>query len=308
MPGAAPGPVLAVVGATASGKSALALDIAERLGGPASAEVVNADAMQLYRGMDVGTAKLHPDERRGIVHHQLDVLDVTQEASVAAYQRAARADLADIAARGRRALLVGGSGLYLRAVLDDLDFPGTDPRVRAGLQQRAEEEGPAALHAELAHRDPAAAQRILPGNVRRVVRALEVIELTGRPFSASLPEHTYRYPALQVAIDVPRDELDRRIAARAQAMLDGGLLAETERLLGQGLTEGRTASRALGYSQAIAVLEGRMSITQAHEAISTGTRKLARRQLSWLRRDPRVVWLAPEQASAETVLALAAAG
>ncbi len=299
-----PAPVLAVVGPTATGKSELALDVVDLLGGPDAAEAVNADAMQLYRGMDVGTAKLPPGERRGVAHHQLDVLEVTQEASVAAYQRAARADIAAVEQRGRHPVLVGGSGLYVRAVLDELEFPGTDPEVRRRLEQRAEEEGAAALHAELAARDPAAAERILPGNTRRVVRALEVITLTGRPFSASLPEHRYHLPAVQVAIDVPREELDRRIADRARAMLDGGLLEETRELLAAGLAEGRTASRAVGYAQAIAVVEGRMSLDDAHTAITTATRQLARRQEKWFRRDPRVQWLAPSPGLAEHVVQL----
>ncbi|WP_413450551.1 tRNA (adenosine(37)-N6)-dimethylallyltransferase MiaA [Georgenia phoenicis] len=288
-----PLPVLAVVGPTATGKSELALDVIELLGGPEAAEAVNADAMQLYRGMDVGTAKLPVAERRGVVHHQLDVLDVTEEASVAAYQREARADLAAVAARGRRGVLVGGSGLYVRAVLDELEFPGTDPEVRSRLEERAEEEGPGLLHRELAERDPVAAERIPRGNPRRIVRALEVIELTGRPYSATLPEHHYHLPAVQVAIDVPREELLVRIAARARAMLDGGLLEETRELLAAGLAQGRTASRAVGYAQAVAVLEGRLSVEDAHEAISVATRQLARRQSQWFRRDPRVHWLPP---------------
>ncbi len=296
--------MLAVVGPTATGKSDLALDVVGLLGGPAAGEVVNADAMQLYRGMDIGTAKLAPHERRGVVHHQLDVLDVTEEASVAAYQGAARADIAAVHGRGRRAVLCGGSGLYVRAVLDELEFPGTDPEVRRRLEERAEHDGPAALHTELATRDPEAAARILPGNVRRVVRALEVIELTGRPFSASLPEHRYHLPAVQVAIDVPREELDARISARARAMLDGGLLDETRDLLAAGLAEGRTASRAVGYAQAVAVLEGRLDVEEAHAAIATATRQLARRQEKWFRRDPRVIWLAPGPDLAERVVTL----
>ncbi|WP_454084791.1 tRNA (adenosine(37)-N6)-dimethylallyltransferase MiaA [Georgenia sp. Marseille-Q6866] len=297
-------PVLAVVGSTATGKSDLALDVVELLGGPAAAEVVNADAMQLYRGMDVGTAKLPLAERRGVVHHQLDVLDVTEEANVAAYQREARADLAAVAGRGRRGVLVGGSGLYVRAVLDELEFPGTDPEVRGRLEARVEEEGPGMLYRELAERDPTAAERIPPANTRRIVRALEVIELTGRPYSATMPEHRYHLPAVQVAIDVPREELLTRISARARAMLDGGLLEETRELLGVGLGRGRTASRAVGYAQAVAVLEGRLSVEDAHEAISIATRQLARRQQQWFRRDPRVHWLPPSPDLAERVAAL----
>ncbi|WP_127571038.1 tRNA (adenosine(37)-N6)-dimethylallyltransferase MiaA [Georgenia faecalis] len=295
--------VLAVVGPTATGKSDLALDLAELLGGPAGAEVVNADAMQLYRGMDIGTAKLPPAQRRGIAHHQLDVLDVTQEATVAAYQQHAREDLAAIAARGRTPLLVGGSGLYVRAVLDELEFPGTDPEVRAALERRAEVEGPGLLHAELSRADPAAAARIGPANARRVIRALEVIALTGRPYSATMPTHTYHRPAAQVGVAVPRPELDVRIEARTRAMLADGLLEETAALLERGLARGRTASRAVGYAQAVAVLEGRASVEEAVADIALATRRLARRQEKWFRRDPRITWLEPGPDLAQRALA-----
>ena len=290
--------MIAVVGMTATGKSALALDLAKALGGPDAVEIVNADAMQLYRGMDVGTAKLPLPERRGVVHHQLDVLDVTEEASVAAYQEAACADLAAIRARGRVPVLVGGSGLYVRAVLDHLEFPGTDPDVRAELEERAARLGTRPLHDELAARDPEAAARIDPRNTRRVVRALEVIALTGRPFSARLPEHVYAVPAVQLAIAVPRPELDARIAARTARMMADGLVEETERLLGQGLASGVTASRAVGYAQAAEVVAGRMGEDEAAEAISLATRQLARRQEKWFRRDPRVRWLPADPADA----------
>ncbi|WP_052436839.1 tRNA (adenosine(37)-N6)-dimethylallyltransferase MiaA [Georgenia sp. SUBG003] len=288
---------------TATGKSALALDLAEALGGPDAVEIVNADAFQLYRGMDVGTAKLPPHERRGVVHHQLDVLDVTEEASVADYQQAARADVAAVRARGRLPVLVGGSGLYVRAVLDHLDFPGTDPALRAELEERAARRGTRPLHDELAARDPEAAARIDPRNTRRVVRALEVIALTGRPFSARLPEHVYAVPAVQLAVAVPRPELDDRIAARTAQMMADGLVEETERLLGQGLAEGVTASRAVGYAQAADVLAGRTSRDEAADAISLATRQLARRQEKWFRRDPRVHWL--PAADADDLLAAA---
>lgn len=285
-------PVVAVVGPTATGKSELALDLAEALGaGATAAEVVNADAMQLYRGMDVGTAKLPVVARRGVPHHQLDVLDVHEEASVAAYQHHARADIAAIRGRGHVPLLVGGSGLYVRAVLDDLRFPGTSPEIRRRLAALAEARGPAALHAMLARADPEAAARILPGNVRRVVRALEVVELTGRPFTAALPEYRYAGPARQLAVAVPREELDRRIEARAAAMVRGGLVEETATLLAHGL--GRTASRAVGYRQAIAVVEGLATAGEAVEEIAAATRRLARRQEKWFRRDPRIAWLDP---------------
>jgi tRNA dimethylallyltransferase len=286
-----PVPLVAVVGTTASGKSALALDLAEALGGPGAVEAVNADAMQLYRGMDIGTAKLPLAERRGIVHHQLDVLDVREEANVAAYQVAARADLAGVRARGRLPVLVGGSGLYVRAVLDHLDFPGTDPDVRAGLEERAATEGTWRLHEELTGVDPEAAARIDPRNTRRVVRALEVVALTGEKFSARMPEHTYALPAVQLAIDVPRPELDARIAARTATMMRDGLVEETEALLAHGLAQGVTARRAVGYAQAADVVAGRLTREEASEAIATATRQLARRQEKWFRRDPRIAWL-----------------
>jgi tRNA dimethylallyltransferase len=282
--------VVAVVGATASGKSALALDLAQRLDG----EVVNADAMQLYRGMDIGTAKLTPEERRGIAHHQLDVLDVRQEASVAAYQRAARADLEAILARGRVPIVAGGSGLYVRAALDRLDIPPTDPAVRAAWTRRLEEEGVAALFARLVDADPVAAAAIEPNNGRRIVRALEVIELTGRPFSATMPRREHLRPTVTIGLAVPRPTLDERIAVRVQRMWQQGLLDEVRALEAQGLREGRTASRALGYGQALAELDGEMSTTEAQEATITATRRFVRRQESWFRPDPRVHWLSQD--------------
>lgn len=279
--------VVAVVGPTATGKSDLALDLAEAL----DAEIVNADAMQLYRGMDIGTAKLPVSGRRGIAHHQLDVLEVTDEASVAAYQRHGRADLERIAARGRRAVVVGGSGLYVRALLDRICFPGTDEAVRARIQARADELGPGLLHDELARRDPAAAERIDRANTRRIVRALEVIELTGEPFSAQLPEHCYEKPARQIGIVYADSQLDDRIEQRTRAMFAAGLVEETEHLLAHGLAEGRTASRAVGYAQAAAVVRGELSRQDAHEQVALATRRLARRQRKWFRRDPRITWL-----------------
>ncbi|TQM62754.1 tRNA (adenosine(37)-N6)-dimethylallyltransferase MiaA [Humibacillus xanthopallidus] len=280
-------PTIAVVGATATGKSALALDLAERLG----AEIVNADAMQLYRGMDIGTAKLPLAERRGIPHHQLDVLEVTQEATVAAYQQAARSDLASIAARANRAVLVGGSGLYVRAALDRLDIPPTDPEVRERLEREAERVGGAELHRRLRESDPEAAAQILPGNVRRVVRALEVIEITGRPFSASMPRREFVSPAVMLGLRVDRAVLDERIDRRVAIMWETGLREETEGLLARGLRDGVTASRAIGYSQAIAVIDGDLDEAQARADTAQATRRYARRQESWFRPDPRIVWL-----------------
>jgi tRNA dimethylallyltransferase len=277
--------VVAVVGPTATGKSDLALDLAQALGG----EVVNTDALQLYRGMDVGTAKLAPDERRGVPHHLLDVLDPRDEASVADYQTRARGVLADLASRGVRAVAVGGSGLYVRALLDRMEFPGTDPDVRAALEARAEAEGPRALHAELAALDPVAAESIGPRNARRVVRALEVIELTGRPYSANLPRHEYEVPAVQIGLDCDRAALDERIERRVARMWDDGLLAEVRALSAHGL--GRTASRAVGYAQALAEIAGALDGAQARAETAAGTRRLARKQMGWFGRDPRVHWL-----------------
>ncbi|HEU4676333.1 MAG TPA: tRNA (adenosine(37)-N6)-dimethylallyltransferase MiaA, partial [Motilibacteraceae bacterium] len=279
--------VVAVVGPTATGKSELGLALAEALGG----EVVNADAMQLYRGMDVGTAKLTPAERRGVPHHLLDVLGVTRTATVAEFQSMARAAIADVQARGLVPVLAGGSGLYVRAVLDVMEFPGTDDAVRARLEAELADVGPGPLHERLSQRDPVAAQQILPTNGRRIVRALEVVEITGRPFTASLPQPEYVLPAVQVGLDVPRAVLDERIEARVDRMLAAGLVAEVEHLVAQGLTQGRTASRALGYAQVLRHLSGEWTLEQAREETVRATRRFARRQDSWFRRDPRVHWL-----------------
>ncbi len=280
-------PVVAVVGATATGKSALGLELAERLDG----EIVNADASQLYRGMDIGTATLPLHERRGIAHHQIDVLEVTDDASVAAYQQAARADLAAIRARGRTPIVVGGSGLYVRALLDRIDIPPTDPGVRARWEAELAERGVPALYAVLVERDPVAAQRIEPANGRRIVRALEVIELTGRPFSASLPTRELVEPTLMLGLRVARSVLDERIAQRVDRMWAAGLVEEVRALERRGLREGRTASRAIGYQQVLAMLDGELSEDQAREATVTATRRLVRRQESWFGADPRIVWL-----------------
>jgi tRNA dimethylallyltransferase len=279
--------VVGVVGPTATGKSDLAIALARRLRG----EVVGADASQLYRGMDIGTAKVPHDQRAGIAHHQLDVLDVTQEATVASYQAAARADVTAIGARGRRAVIVGGSGLYVRAALDRLEIPPTDPAVRSRIQAEAEHLGGAELHRRLRESDPAAADQILPGNLRRVVRALEVIEITGRPFSASMPGREFLTPAVMLGLRVDRAILDARIDQRVDRMWEAGLLHETEALLRCGLREGVTASRAIGYSQAIAVVDGILGQEQARADTAQATRRYARRQESWFRPDPRIEWL-----------------
>lgn len=282
--------VVAVVGPTATGKSDLGIALARALGG----EVVNADALQLYRGMDVGTAKVPPAERQGVAHHLLDVLDPREEASVADYQEQARAVVADLLARGVRPVVVGGSGLYVRALLDHLEFPGTDADVRAALEARVEREGTRRLHDELAAVDPVAAEGIGPRNARRIVRALEVIALTGRPYSASLPRHEYAVPAVQVGLDCDRATLDARVAGRVDRMWDGGMLAEVERLVAHGL--GRTAARAVGYAQAIAQLKGELDEAAAREATTAATRRLARKQMGWFGRDPRVHWLDAQDA------------
>ncbi|MGZ6740959.1 MAG: tRNA (adenosine(37)-N6)-dimethylallyltransferase MiaA [Nocardioides sp.] len=281
-------PVVAVVGATASGKTGLSLDLAEALGG----EVVNTDAMQVYRGMDVGTAKLPEAERRGIPHHLLDTLSVRDPATVAEFQGWARDLVRDLRAAGRPPVLVGGSALYTRAILDRFEFPGTDPGVRAALEAELEEVGSGALHRRLAARDPEAASRIQPENGRRVVRALEVVALTGRPYSASLPTLEYADPAtLQVGVDIDRPTLDARIEQRVDAMFEAGFVAEVERLLDEGLAEGRTASRAIGYREVAAHLAGELTLTEARERTVVATRRFARRQDSWFRKDPRIVWV-----------------
>ncbi|MFZ4150280.1 tRNA (adenosine(37)-N6)-dimethylallyltransferase MiaA [Streptomyces pseudogriseolus] len=279
--------VIAVVGPTAAGKSDLGVFLAQRLGG----EVVNADSMQLYRGMDIGTAKLTPEERGGIPHHLLDVWDVTETASVAEYQRMARERIDALLAEGRWPVLVGGSGLYVRGAVDNLEFPGTDPEVRARLEEELALRGPGALHARLAAADPDAAGAILPSNGRRIVRALEVIEITGRPFTANLPGHDSVYDTLQIGVDVARPELDERIARRVDRMWEAGLVEEVRALEAQGLREGRTASRALGYQQVLAALAGACTEEEARAETVRATKRFARRQDSWFRRDPRVHWL-----------------
>ncbi|WP_434743920.1 tRNA (adenosine(37)-N6)-dimethylallyltransferase MiaA [Micromonospora sp. SH-82] len=295
--GLRPGAVVAVVGPTGAGKSALSIALAHALGG----EVVNADSMQLYRGLDIGTAKLTPAERAGVPHHLLDIWEVTEPASVVGYQRLARAAVDDILARGRVPLLVGGSGLYVRAVLERFEFPGTDPVLRERLEQELADAGPAPLHERLRAADPVAAATILPGNGRRIVRALEVIELTGAPFVASLPEPTPYYPSVQLGVDLDTEALDERLAVRVDRMWADGLVAETRELVGRGLREGRTANRALGYRQVLGALAGELTETEAYEDTIRATRRFARRQRSWFRRDLRVRWLdgaAPDLVSA----------
>ena len=278
-------PVIAVVGPTGSGKSDLAVNLALELGG----EVINADAMQFYRGMDIGTAKMSVAERRGVPHHLLDILDVTQEASVSDFQQQAREAIADLHRRGKRAILAGGSGLYVRAALDVLEFPGTDPRLRARLEAEHAEFGTQALQARLRAVDPASADRLT--DARRLIRALEVHELTGRPFSSFMPRREYHQPAIQVGLSVDRELLRERLAARVHRMVDAGLLAEVRHLDSQGLRRGKTASRALGYSQFLRVVDGLSTVAEAAEETIVATRQFARRQLTWFRADPRITWL-----------------
>ena len=284
--------VIAVVGPTATGKSDLAVQLAVRLGG----EVVNADAMQLYRGMDVGTAKLPVAARRGVRHHLIDVLDVTETASVAAYQRDARRIVEHLLTTGRVPVLAGGSGLYVRAVLDELNFPGTEPGLRAELEAELAKRGAPALHEQLHRLDPVAAGRILPSNGRRLVRALEVMRITGRPFSAALPQPgPPRYRAAIIGLDTDSAVLDARAGSRVDRMFAQGLVAEVRDLLARGLREGRTASQALGYQQIIAALDAGTDPAAAVAPIVAATRRFIRRQRSWFRRDLRIKWLDCQQ-------------
>ncbi|WP_461174507.1 tRNA (adenosine(37)-N6)-dimethylallyltransferase MiaA [Arthrobacter sp. Z1-9] len=278
-------PVIAVVGPTGSGKSDLAVNLALELDG----EVINADAMQFYRGMDIGTAKITMAERRGVAHHLLDILEVTEEASVSWFQQQARAIITDIHSRGKRAILAGGSGLYVRAALDVLEFPGTDPRLRQQLEEELAAQGSGALLARLQAVDPVSAGRL--SDDRRIIRALEVHQLTGRPFSSFMPQREYYQPAVQIGLTVDRDQLRDRLARRVHRMVDDGLLAEVERLAGQGLRQGKTAPRALGYSQFLRVLDGESTVPEAAEETIVATRQFARRQLTWFRADPRIKWL-----------------
>lgn len=282
--------VLAVVGPTATGKSDLGIALALELHG----EVVNADASQLYRGMDLGTAKVPEEERRGIPHHQLDVLEVRDEATVAAYQRAARDDIAAVRGRGRAPVVVGGSGLYVRAALDRLEIPPTDAGVRAGLEEDLRRVGVESMRERLAAVDPEAARSIQPRNARRIIRALEVVELTGRAFSATMPRREHVVPTVMIGVRMPRERLDARIADRVRRMWRLGLLDEVRALEAVGLREGRTASKALGYAQALAQQDGLLTEAQAREETAARTRRLVRRQESWFGGDPRIHWLDAE--------------
>lgn len=300
-------PLVVVNGPTASGKTALAVDVALALKARGQdAEVVNSDSMLVYRGMDIGTAKPTMAERRGVVHHLVDILDITQSASVADFQTLARQAIADCRRRGVVPILAGGSALYVHAIIDVFEFPGTDPRVRAHWEGRLAAEGSHALHAELAARDPQAAASILPGNGRRVVRALEVLELTGgvRP---RLPEWTLALDDVhQVGLELERSVMDERIDRRVEQMWRDGLVDEVRALERRGLREGVTASRAIGYRQVLQMLDGELTEAQAIAAVQQGTRRFARKQLGWLRRDPRITWItAGEPDAVDRTLAVA---
>lgn len=279
-------PTITIAGATATGKSDLALNLAEHLDG----EIINTDSMQFYRGMDIGTAKLPISQRRGVPHHLIDILDVREDANVQSFQRQARAAIVDIRSRGRRPILVGGSGLYVRAATDRMEFPGTDPQVRARLETEVDADR-WGKHRRLRELDPAAAEKITPNDSRRIVRALEVIELTGRPFSAALPDYQAIEPTIHLGLSVERETLHERIATRVGLMWDQGWVDEVRGLLDHGLAEGRTASRAIGYAQIQLHLAGELDRDSAQEQTVIRTRQFARRQDTWFRRDPRIVWI-----------------
>ena len=291
---------IVICGATATGKSDLAVSLAQEIG----AEIINADSMQIYKGMDIGTAKLSPADRGGIEHHMLDILAVTQDSTVAWYQELARKSVTAIHGRGKHAIIVGGTGLYIKSILDDLNFPDTDADVRQKLTEEAKEFGIVQLFQRLEQLDPAAAAAIDRQNERRVIRALEVIEITGKPFTANLPrEDSSLYPdALQFGLVMDRAELGERVEARVDRMWEAGFVAEVDRLIDAGITEATTARRALGYAQIIAMRSGDISEDLAIEETKRATRQYVRRQETWFSRDARINWISPTQPRLETVL------
>ena len=292
--------LVVIAGATATGKSALSIELAQAI----DAEIINADSMQVYHGMDIGTAKITLEERQGIPHHMLDVLEVNQDATVAWYQSAAREAIDEIHSRGKNVVMVGGTGLYIKSVIDELNFPDTDPMVRHTLNKEAEELGIDAMFARLEKLDPAAALAIDRANLRRIIRALEVIEITGKPFTANLPrEDSVRYPnARQFGLVMDRDLLSERIDLRVNSMFDKGLVSEVQKLIDKGLLEGRTAQRALGYSQVISHLKGETTLDAAIEETKRATRQYARRQETWFSRDARIKWISTRQPRLESIL------
>lgn len=292
--------LIVICGATATGKSELAIALAHHLGG----EIVNADSMQIYRGMNIGTAKLSVQEREGIPHHLLDVLDVNQVSTVAWYQSAAREVISEIESRGKTAIVVGGTGLYIKSILDELNFPDTNPEVRERLEQELARVGLSVLFERLEKLDPAAAIAIDRVNARRVVRALEVIEITGKPFTANLPrEASSRYPhARQFALVMDREKLSQRISARVERMWAAGFVDEVDGLIRQGIMDSKTAQLALGYSQIIAFRKGLKSQEQAREDTKRATRQYARRQETWFSRDERITWISPAQPKLQVLL------
>ena len=292
--------LVVIAGATATGKSSLSVELAQAI----DAEVINADSMQVYRGMDIGTAKVSVEERQGIPHRMLDVLDVTQDSTVAWYQVAAREAIDDIHSRGKNVVMVGGTGLYIKAVIDELNFPDTDPMVRHTLNKEAEDLGIDAMFARLEKLDPAAAIAIDRANLRRIIRALEVIEITGKPFTANLPrEESIRYPdARQFGLVMDREQLSQRIDERVNKMFEQGLASEVQKLVAVGLLQGRTAQRALGYSQVLSHLQGEVSLEAAIEETKRATRQYARRQETWFSRDTRIKWISTRQPRLETIL------
>ncbi len=291
---------IVICGATATGKSDLAVSLAQEIG----AEIINADSMQIYKGMDIGTAKLSLAERGGIEHHMLDVLQVTEDSTVAWYQGLAREVVNAIHSRGKHAIIVGGTGLYIKSILDDLNFPDTDAAVRQRLTEEAKEFGIVHLFQRLESLDPAAAAAIDRQNERRVIRALEVIEITGQPFTANLPrENSSLYPdALQFGLVMDRAELGTRVEARVDRMWESGFVAEVDRLIGEGITKATTARRALGYAQIIAMRNGEISEILAIEETKRATRQYVRRQETWFSRDARINWISPTQPRLETVI------
>ena len=292
--------VIVICGATATGKSDLAVALAHEIDG----EVINADSMQLYKGMDIGTAKISLEERQGIPHHLMDLLDVTEDANVAWYQEKAREKIGEIHSRNKSAIIVGGTGLYIKAILDDLNFPDTDPVVRTELELEYATKGIGPLFERLEKLDPAAALAIDKANSRRVIRALEVIKITGKPFTANLPrKESTRYPeALQFGLVMDRELLGEKISARVERMWQDGFVAEVESLMQSGITRGTTAQKALGYSQVIAFKEGKISEDEAIEETKRATRQYARRQETWFSRDERIIWISPIQNRIERIL------